>query len=390
MIFGNLRSPGFGTYDAGIMAVTSLVVCREDETVDVLRQVLQDLDIQLEVAANGKAALAVAAGRRFDALVVDCQDEASGLSLLALFRAMRENRNAIVVALATSHAPVREIFCQGANFLIYKPLSRERALASLRSARRLILEERRIEPRIPVRAAASLAFPGKENAAATLVELSQSGLGLETREHLPPACKAYLQFSLPKSEAVVHLSGEVMWQDVSGRVGIRLVRVPQTSKQILQRWIEQHAIRPARSSPGNSPKPEIQNLELSARLDARSTCASDRRNFERQAGRLGAEVYREDSNVPHHATLSDISTGSRYVETPETFPPGTILTIVVQTRERKLCVAGKVERMHPGYGMGVRFVLANDGERAQVQQLIACAESEEPVRESFRYPGDRP
>jgi CheY-like chemotaxis protein len=381
MILGNLRSPGFGTYHAGIMAVTSLVVCAEDETVDVLRQVLQDLDIQFEVAANGKAALAVAAGRRFDALVVDCQDEASGLSLLALFRAMLENHNAIVVALANSQAPMREVFCQGANFLIYKPLSRERALDSLRAARELICQERRIEPRIPVRAPASLDFPGKENAAATLVEMSQSGLGLETREHLPPACKAYLQFSLPKSEAVVRLSGEVMWQDASGRVGIRLVKVPQTSKRILQRWIEQHAMAAAPASPGNFPELEAQNLRLSAGLGFGSAGAADRRTLQRRACTLGAEVYREDSTVPHRSTLSEISTGGCYVETPEPFPQGTVLTIVVKTRERKLCVAGKVERMHPGYGMGVRFVLANDGERTQVQQLLACAQSDQPVGE---------
>jgi len=378
MILGNLRSPCFGTYDAGIMALTSLVVCAEDETVDVLRQVLEDLDIQVKVAPNPKAALAVAGGRHFDALVVDCQEEATGPSVLTLLRAMLENHNAIVVALASSQAQVREVFCQGANFLIYKPLSKERALASLRAARDLICPERRVEPRIPVEAAASLAFPAKENAAATLVNLSQHGLGLETRDRLPPACKAYLQFSLPKSEAVVRLSGEVMWQDVSGRVGIRLVNVPQTSKRILQGWIEQHVPAP---SPGNSPEPDGPKLRLSAGLGSASASAADRRNLQRRGCRLGAEVYREDSTVPHHTTLSDISAGGCYIEIPETFPQGTVLTIVVRTGERKLCLVGKVERPNPGYGMGVRFVLASDGERRQVEQLIACAESDEPVPE---------
>jgi Tfp pilus assembly protein PilZ len=96
---------------------------------------------------------------------------------------------------------------------------------------------------------------------------------------------------------------------------------------------------------------------------------------------LGAEVYREDSTVPHHTKLSDISTGGCYVETPETFPEGTVLTIVVRTAERKLCLAGKVARLNPGYGMGVRFVLANEAERTQVQQLIDCVQSDSPVGE---------
>ena len=377
MILGNLCRSDFGTYDAGIMALTSLVVCAEDETVAVLRQVLQDLDIKVEIASSAKAALARAGARQFDALVVDCQDEASGLSLLALFRAMLENRNAIVIALVNSQAQVREVFGQGANFLIYKPVSSERALDSLRAARGLMRQERRIEPRIPVQVQASLAFAGKEDAAATLVELSESGLGLETRAEMPPACKAYLQFSLPTSQAVIRLSGEMMWQDRSGRVGIRFVSVPQTSKRILHGWVEQHASAPIPdSTPGKAPATEVQKLGLSAGLGLLSASAADRRSLERRACSLGAEIYREDSKVPHHSTLTDISTGGCYVETPETFPQGTILTIVVRTRERKICVVGKVESMHRGYGMGVRFTLAGDAERTQVQHLLACAEFE--------------
>jgi CheY-like chemotaxis protein len=384
MILGNLPRSGFGTYAASIMALTSLVVCAEDETVTVLRQVLQDLDIKVEIARSAKAALARAGAQQFDALVVDCQDEASGsgLSLLALFRAMLENRNAIVIALVNSQAQVREVFGQGANFLIYKPVSRERALDSLRAARGLMRQERRIEPRIPVQVQASLAFPGKEDAAATLVELSESGLGLETRAQMPPACKAYLQFSLPTSQAVIRLSGEMMWQDRTGRVGIRFVSVPQTSKRILHSWVEQHAAAPIpASSPGKTPAAEAQKLGLSAGLGLLSASAADRRSLERRVCSLGAEIYREDANVPHHSTLTDISTGGCYVETPETFPPGTILTIVVRTRERKICVVGKVESMHRGYGMGVRFTLAGDGERTQVQQLLACAEFEPQAKD---------
>jgi hypothetical protein len=45
-------------------------------------------------------------------------------------------------------------------------------------------------------------------------------------------------------------------------------------------------------------------------------------------------------------------------------------------RATRRAVAGKVESMHLGYGMGARFALANEGMRTRVQQLIACRESE--------------
>jgi hypothetical protein len=60
---------------------------------------------------------------------------------------------------------------------------------------------------------------------------------------------------------------------------------------------------------------------------------------------------------------------------PEPFPQATILTIEVRTGEGKLCVAGKVESIHSGYGIGVRFLLSNDGERTHVKQIVAGAES---------------
>ncbi|HXW90839.1 MAG TPA: PilZ domain-containing protein [Terriglobales bacterium] len=380
MILGNLRSLGFGTYDAGIMALTSLLVCAEAEAVDVLSRVLQDLDIEVEVSTNAKAALASARVRHFDAVVVDCQEEASGLSIIAQLRRLPENGNAIVIALVSSQSPAREVLSQGADFLIYQPVSRERALDSLRAARGLIRQERRITPRIPVHVQALLDFPGKEKAEATLLELSESGLGLRSQEQLPPACKAYLQFSLEESESLVRLSGEVMWEDRTGRVGIRFLNVPQTSKRILHRWVEQHVI-PAPSGPPSvkALAPDDVNSRLSAGLGLLSACTADRRNLPRRACSLGAEVYGEDGSVPHRSTLSDISTGGCYIETPEPFPQGTIVTIVVRTAKGKVCVAGRVESMNPGYGMGVRFTLNQEG-GPQVEQLIACAESESEVK----------
>jgi hypothetical protein len=41
-----------------------------------------------------------------------------------------------------------------------------------------------------------------------------------------------------------------------------------------------------------------------------------------------------------------------------------------------LRVHGKVLSTHPGFGMGVEFVLRTDDHRKQVQQLISHAQSE--------------
>jgi CheY-like chemotaxis protein len=359
------------------MALTSLLVCADAEAIQVLSRIFHDLGIEVETCGDPHTAKARIEERRFDAMVVDCQDESAAAALIARIRSSPFNRQGIIIALVNRRNQVPDIFEHGANFLLYKPLSRERALHSLYAARGLLREERRTKPRIPVHASASLAYPGKEDAAATVIELNDSGLGIRTTAQLPPNGKVYFEFSLPGEESIVRLAGEVIWRDASGRVGVRFVNVPQASKRVLQKWLqEQSASSPDEPSTSSAAQENKISVRLSAGLGLLSASAPDRRNPSRRPCRLGAEVYPAESKVPHRCTLSDISDGGCYVETTEPFPQGTILTIVVRTHELKLCVAGKVQSMHPGFGMGVRFNLTTDDDRGQVQELIACAEAQ--------------
>ena len=77
-----------------------------------------------------------------------------------------------------------------------------------------------------------------ENVAATLLDLSEDGLAIQSERRLPPRCKVYFQFNLPGDKSSVRLSGDVVWQDSSGRVGIRFVDVPQTSRRTMNEWIK--------------------------------------------------------------------------------------------------------------------------------------------------------
>ena len=361
----------------GSMALTSLLVCADAEAVQVLSRIFQDLSIEVETCGDPHAAQTRIEEQYFDALVVDCQDEPSATALIGHARNSPSHRSSIVIALVNARNQVKEIFAQGANFLVYKPVSRERALHSIHAARALLRQERRVQPRIPVHASASVSYPGKEDAAATIVELNENGLGIRTTDQLPPSGKVYFQFALPGQDSVIRLAGEVMWRNAAGQVGIRFVNVPQASKRALQRWVQEQSTEGTKDrSLSQSAQTTNVSVRLSAGLGLLSASAPDRRNLSRRACCLGAEVYPADSKVPHRCTLSDISSGGCYVETTEPFPAGTVVTIVVRTNDLKLCVSGKVLSTHPGFGMGVRFSLTSDEERAHVQELLACAEAE--------------
>jgi hypothetical protein len=160
-----------------------------------------------------------------------------------------------------------------------------------------------------------------------------------------------------------------MWQDSSGRVGLRFVDVPQVSRRVLYQWL-QNALSANPTRTDLPPTVQAQT-EASAGFGLLAVSSPDRRIRARHACRLSADVYRLGENVPQRCSLSDISTGGCYVETTEPFPAATPIDIVVRTRDIKIRVRGSVQAMHRGFGMGVHFDLQTAHEREQVQQLIA-------------------
>lgn len=371
------------------MALTSLLVCSDAQAVQVLSRILQDLGIAVESCGDLRMARARIADRHFDALVVDCQDEPAAVELIAQARKTPANQNIVAIAMVSARNEVRGIFAKGANFMLYKPISRERAAHSMRAACGLMQRERRTRSRIPLQAAqTSIAYAGKEDVPAALVDLSEDGIALRSDSKLPPYCKVYFQFALPGNTSLVRLSGEVMWQDSSGRVGIRFAQVPQRSRRVLNDWLQANLPLPSEAAPSASSissdpissdpvsSDDDSGLRLSAGLGLLSVSAADRRNLSRHACCLGAEVYRAHSNVATRCTLIDIGPGGCYIETTETFDSGTALEIVVRTEDLRLRIHGKVLSMHPGFGMGVEFSLRTDEHRKQVQQLIASAQPE--------------
>lgn len=360
------------------MALTSLVVCAEAHAVEVLSRILSDLGIQAEMCVDPSTALARVQAQAFDALLVDCQNEPSALELIVRARKIPANQTTLVIALVDGRNDVREVFAQGANFVLYKPVSLERANNSLRAARGLMRRERRRNQRVALHTEANMAYANIEDAMATLLDLSEEGIALQSERRLPPQCKVYFRFSLPGHVSVVRLSGEVMWQDATGRVGIRFADVPQTSRRVLREWLQSHVSHCREDGtpivPNQAHPPRM--TEQLGGLGLLSVSSSDRRGRSRRACRLSADVYRMGSSVPQHCTLSDISTGGCYVETTAPFPAGTAVDLVVRTPEMKLRVRGSVQAMHPGFGMGVSFSLQTAEEREQVQRLAAFQPSD--------------
>jgi len=282
----------------------------------------------------------------------------------------------LAIAIADSHNNVREVFNHGANFVLYKPLSAERVATSLRAARGLASHERRRKPRVTVPTSATISYADVESATASLMNLSEEGVGISSRRNVPPRCKVYFEFTLPGQVSVVRLSGDVVWQDAFGRVGLRFARLPHSSQKVLNTWLSENLAGQLQAAPDSeTARLPIEVKETEGDAEDGTSSSSDRRTRTRYNCRLSADVYPLGSTTPQHCSLSDISFGGCYVETNESYPTGTAVDIVVRTQDMKLRVQGIVHATHPGFGMGVEFTLLHDEQREQVRQLVAAQEA---------------
>jgi len=377
------------------MTLSSLLVCVDEAAVEVLRRVLEELGIRVELCPDAVRAAVRLAQDRYDLLIVDCQEKSQVISILHECRASRANESTLAVVVA-EQGDIREMFSLGVNFVLYKPLSYDRVMSSLKAAQAVLYRDKRGKARAAVHAHATVDYPGGERERATLVDLAENGMAVNFGKKLPPASKVYFQFQLPGQTTPVRLSGHLVWQDWNGRAGIQFADVPTASRKALHEWLQRsladapkrelaeevvevvHSARPNESSveadrhhAGNlyTAKQEIQGRDqkASARLRAEP---GNRRGQTRYACRLGAEVYQQGSSVRNYCHLSDLSPGGCYLEMPLAFAAGTAVEITVRTQEMKLRLSGKVKASHPGYGMGVSFTLSSKDERDGVQQLI--------------------
>jgi CheY-like chemotaxis protein len=351
------------------MELRVLVVCPDQTATELLGKVLPELGIDPELTGSFTRAQERLNEQPFDGIILDYRADQTSQEFVSKLRSSARNRNTVLIAIVDGQFTARPAFGLGANFVLYRPLSPERCRLSLRAARGLMRRERRRVPRIPVNTTTNLEFPGADIQQANLLNLSDGGTALKSTRRVPPSCKVYFQFTLPGQQQLVRLSGEVAWQDASGRVGIRFVDVPQASRRVIHAWLMQNSFK-ARSDSGDQLMTKASAPVASSR-ESKAGDAGNRRGERRFACKLGAEVYKLGASVPNRCTLADVSEGGCYVEMPTPFTSQTGVEIVIRTKDMKVKIRGQVQAVHPGFGMGVRFMFHDDAEQEEVLRLLA-------------------
>jgi len=306
------------------MSLQSLVLCSDEKIVRVLRRVLSDLEIGVEHCTEADSAIHKLTRKRFEAVIVDCSDEEMASQVLRSARSAPCNKRAVAVAIIDAKTAVRSAFELGAHFVLYKPLSSERAKASFRAARALMKRERRRNTRVQVEIPVTLRMDdgvGSVHRGVTS-DLSEGGIALQLSHHPQNLGPMSLHLTLPGTKHTVECIGEVAWENAGRQLGVRFVDLSPETRDHLKAWLQSHS-------------PEL-----------------------------------EKDDPPARCKLTDISLGGCYLEIASPFPVRTRVILSMRFAKLQVQAGGVVRVMHPEVGMGVEFTQKTTQQREHVEKFI--------------------
>ncbi|HEV2402028.1 MAG TPA: PilZ domain-containing protein [Candidatus Sulfotelmatobacter sp.] len=304
------------------MGLKSLLLCSDEKIVRVLRRVLGDLEIEVELCPNADTALRKLTRQRFEAILADLSDDGA-MEVLRSARSAPCNKQAVAVAIVEPIVGLKAVFQIGAHFVLYKPVSIERAKSSFRAARALMKSERRRNVRVAVQIPVVMRSPEVGgNMRVTTVDLSEGGMAISLPHRKRPNGRWQLAFTLPGSSAELEVPAEFAWEGSRQHGGLRFLQPSPAFAYQLREWLKK-----------NSPEAE-------------------------------------QDDPPIRCQLTDLSLGGCYLEISSPFPRSSRVTLSMRAGAVELRVQGIVRVMHPDKGMGVEFTQNTPEHRGALEKFL--------------------
>src|SRR6266404_52362 len=120
------------------MGYQALLFCPDEKLARVVSQVFSELDFTVEPVHEPFAAVKKLMSQRYDAIVVDCENEQNASLLFKSARNSSSNQSSLAIALVLGQAGVAKAYRIGANLVLTKPINVEQAKGTLRVARGLL------------------------------------------------------------------------------------------------------------------------------------------------------------------------------------------------------------------------------------------------------------
>jgi len=219
------------------MDLESLLVSKDAALLGVLRPTLEKIAVKVLVSPEIMSGSESLTRRKFDAVIIDCDDLQGGVKLLQDLRKTQSNSKSVAFAVLNGKTSTQEAFRSGANFVLQKPVTPLHASRCFNAALNFMVRERRRYYRYPVEMPVQVRIAQVGEFPATSSNLSESGMAIRVATKLVKDTAVALRFTLPASNVSLELKGRIAWADGTGHAGIQFVDVPQSSQFQLDTWL---------------------------------------------------------------------------------------------------------------------------------------------------------
>jgi len=219
-----------------------LIITLDSVAESIFRRIAPQVSATVDFRGDAKTGSAALEQKRFDVVVIDCDDVYRGNWLLQTVRKTRPNKSSVVIAIVDGATQVVDALDQGANFVIAKPLFFERVRSEIRHVCTMLAAGQRSDRRHVVRLPVYITFGQVLERRAEAVNLSLGGMGVRVSQPIDEDEIIHVRFSLPGCNKPVRARGELVWSDREGNAGIKFIAVHQDDMTLLSRWLEHAAL----------------------------------------------------------------------------------------------------------------------------------------------------
>lgn len=235
------------------MALKVLVIDDDPSAVELMKETLSSLGVEVYACDDSVEALRRVHGERFDGIFLDLlMPKLNGFDLTEAIRHSPWNRHCPVVVISGSddRSSMKSAFAAGGNFFLRKPVDRRLLQALLHASHGSMLGNRRGFSRVPL-AVEVICQTGNSNVTkCTAANISERGLLISCRGEFSLGQQLQLRFGLPGQNTELRTKGVVTRLDDSARAGISFTQIRSTDRQRIRLYV---ADSMHRNVPGNQP-----------------------------------------------------------------------------------------------------------------------------------------
>ncbi len=214
------------------MAFECLLVSHDPAMYCTLGRVLRNFSINVDHCLSFSQACGQLDKQSHDLVVIDWDQEGSSELLHSIWN-LRQKRKPTIIAVSCSSSSV-----PGAHVTIHKPVTVESGTESLKSAYSHMLLDYRRDARFPLRASLIASNTAGLTLSVTVLDISEGGVSLTTRENLAVGDVLSFSLRLPDATMPIYVQARILWVREYGAAGAKFVRLSPVDRDILHGWLK--------------------------------------------------------------------------------------------------------------------------------------------------------